>query len=377
MNISVRHFLRFVFLLVYVTYSLSSCVTDHITLPSQPQSAPLMAPTTSGPSGEAYAMQIDSRCFVLDKQQKFWQYNPTTRSYTIKASPPKLPNFAGSAFRSVKLFTFSSTDKVYLGGQSIIAIPGNATGDFPVFLYAYDPTTNTWTSETPRPGNGLPYPDDQISFFANGRGFVFTFVNQIINNSLSNTHRIYCYEYEPSKSQWVTRFDIPVPLPSGLTYGKSSQAVVINGKAYWITNAYPVTKIGKSLNNEDHFVCVYEFDNLTNRLTLKLTTNQPAAISTNAFYFGIGLPAANKLWLINEGSFAGNTPVANQLFWYDPATNQLNRTSASILISPDKSLGSSIGFAIDNRLYIGLGEYGFVNGTPAGSENGFAEFEVN
>ncbi|WP_288426149.1 hypothetical protein [uncultured Spirosoma sp.] len=335
-----------------------------------------MAPTTVGPRGQAYAMQIGSRCFVLDNNQKFWQYDPAARSYTAKASPPTLPNFAGSAFQAVKLFTFSSTDKGYLGGQSIFAIPGSTTGAFPVFLYAYDPATNTWTSETPKPGNGLPYPDDQLSFFVNGRGFVCTFVNQIINNSLSNTHRVYCYEYDPSNSQWITRFDTPVPLPSGLTYGKSSQVAVINGKAYWITNAYPASKIGKSLNSEDRFVCVYEFDSQTNQLTLKLATNQ-LANGTYVSFLRLGLLSANKLWLMNEGGFTGNTPVASQLFWYDPATNQLNRTAASILIGPDKSLYSPIGFATANRLYIGLGEYSFVNGTPAGSENGFAEFEVN
>lgn len=321
-------------------------------------------------------MQIGSRCFVLDNSQKFWQYDPVARSYTAKASPPALPNFTVSAFQAVKLFTFSSTDKGYLGGQSVIAVPGSTTGAFPVFLYAYEPATNTWTSETPKPGNGLPYPDDQISFFANGRGFVFTFVNQIINNSLSNTHRIYCYEYEPSKSQWVTRFDIPVPLPSGLTYGGSSQVAAIKGKAYWITNAYPAAKIGKPLNTEDRFICVYEFDSQTTQLTLKLATNQ-LSDGTYVPYLRLGLLAANKLWLMNASGFTVTTPIVNQLFWYDPATNQLNRTAASILIGPDKSLYSSIGFAINNRLYIGLGEYSFVNGTPAGSENGFAEFEVN
>ncbi|MFD2573072.1 hypothetical protein ACFSUS_20695 [Spirosoma soli] len=349
-------------------------MTDHINPPISLKSAPLVPPTTSGPSGQAYAMQVGTRCFLLDQQQTFWQYDPVTRSYTARTPPPELPNFDNSGFAAVKLFAFSSSDKIYFGGQSIIAVPG--TNDFPVFLYVYNPATDSWASSNPLPGNGTPYPEAQISFFANGKGYVCSFVTEIVNGALSNTYKVYCSEYDPGKSQWTKRFDTPLLLPPGLTYGTPSQAVVIDGKAYWVVNAYPTAKIGKSLSSEDGFACVYELNPQTNELVLKLTTNPFGSGMAVAPYFRLGLSAANKLWLLNEGSFDQGNPVANQLFWYDPATNQLNRTSVSLLIAPNKSLSWSVGYAIDNHLYIGLGEYGFVNGTPAGLENGFAEFNV-
>ncbi|CCH01436.1 hypothetical protein FAES_3428 [Fibrella aestuarina BUZ 2] len=374
MALPLNRFASFIFLLSFVASWLSSCTVDHPAAPTKPQSAYISPPTTNGPSGLAYAMQLGTKCFVLDAKEQFWQYDPINRSYTAKAKPPQLPELSRAGFFAIKLFTFSSADKIYLGGQSTAAIPG--TTDFPVFLHVYDPTTDTWTSTNPYPGNGNPYPDNYIGFFASGRGYACSFVNGFANGSLTNQYRIYCYEYEPASSRWAKRFDTPFTLPSGLIYGNSTQSVVLNGKAYWAVNAYPAAKVGKPLSNEDKYVCIYELNPQTNELTLKLTTNPFGNGMPVSPSLQLGLSADNKIWFVTDGGFDSTSSIANQLFVYDSAVNQLSQTSASLLTSSDKALHSSVGFSVNDHLYIGLGQYSFRNGTPAGLESGFAEFNV-
>lgn len=162
--------------------------------------------------------------------QDWWEYNPSTDSWSQKADYP-LPNHGA--------VSFNLDNQIYVGGGSALA------GEF----YVYDPIVNTWSAISSCPFS----PGDVQGFAAAGKGYVM-FQNQLAaydpqNNSWSlqanlpvNASNWSCsfsngssgfvkighalFEYKPLQNQWISRANHP-----GLSTG-GSYAFEIDGIGY-------------------------------------------------------------------------------------------------------------------------------------------------
>jgi hypothetical protein len=114
----------------------------------------------------------------------FWEYNPTTNSWTQRASYPVAIYFATG---------FAIGNKGY--------VCGGKTGPnfYTAQMYQYDPVTNQWTPRAPFPG-GVRY--QLASFVIENSGYVGLGTDQ-------DMYRKDWYEYKPSLDQWIQRADLP------------------------------------------------------------------------------------------------------------------------------------------------------------------------
>lgn len=114
----------------------------------------------------------------------FWEYNPTTNSWTQKANYPMPIYFATG---------FSVGTKGY--------VCGGKTGPnfYTSQMYEYNPATNNWSPRASFPG-GVRY--QMSSFVIDNSAFVGLGTDQ-------DMYRKDFYEYKPSLDQWVQRADLP------------------------------------------------------------------------------------------------------------------------------------------------------------------------
>ena len=103
----------------------------------------------------------------------WWEYNPSTDSWTQKSDYPVANHGAVS---------FNLNQKIYVGGGSALA------GQF----YAYDPLMNAWTPIAPCPFA----PGDVQGFSANWKGYVM-YQNQLA-------------EYDPQTNAWTLKANLPM-----------------------------------------------------------------------------------------------------------------------------------------------------------------------
>jgi N-acetylneuraminic acid mutarotase len=125
--------------------------------------------------------------------QDWWQYDPSSNSWTQKADYP-VPNYAASAF--------ATDTKGYIGGGTMLG---------PEF-FEYDPLTNTWSPIANCPMNVA----DQTAFAVNNKGYV------IEGNQ--------CVEYNPGGNSWMMKNAIP------FFVGIWATSFVIDGSAYVKSN---------------------------------------------------------------------------------------------------------------------------------------------
>jgi len=125
--------------------------------------------------------------------QDWWQYDPSSNSWTQKADYP-VPNYAASAF--------ATDTKGYIGGGTMLG---------PEF-FEYDPQMNTWSAIANCPMNVA----DQTAFAINNKGYV------IEGNQ--------CVEYNPAGNAWNMKNNMP------FFAGIWATSFVIDGSAYVKSN---------------------------------------------------------------------------------------------------------------------------------------------
>ncbi|MGL4597028.1 MAG: T9SS type A sorting domain-containing protein [Bacteroidia bacterium] len=105
----------------------------------------------------------------------WWEYDPSSDSWTQKSNFPYSPGTYGAA-------AFSTATRGYVGGGATLSNQ----------FYEYNPQTNTWVAIANCPG----VPDDQACFSVNNKGYV------IVGNLL--------WEYDPSGGTWSAKQTAPV-----------------------------------------------------------------------------------------------------------------------------------------------------------------------
>ncbi len=163
-------------------------------------------------------------------------YNPTTNRWTSRASMPVIRSFGASAV---------------INGILYIAGGGNGstgTGSVLASVYAYDPTTNSWTQKA-----SMPAPRGDLTGVAlNAQFYVLggTLNGTVVDGAVSG--------YDPATNAWTAKSTMPTPrnhvnaevlngeivIPSGLLAGSGASAVVesynpVTGA--WTTRAPVVT----------------------------------------------------------------------------------------------------------------------------------------
>lgn len=131
----------------------------------------------------------------------WWQYDPSTDSWSQKANFPGNPRFG--------TVVFAINNKVYAGAGG--SVNGLSTNDF----YEYNPLTNTWTQKASL-GNSIRYLPSV--FVINNRGYVCAG-----NNNMTPLKEL--FEYDPVMDSWIQKTDFP-----RFTYASAS--FTINGIAY-------------------------------------------------------------------------------------------------------------------------------------------------
>ena len=115
----------------------------------------------------------------------FWEYNPATNGWTLKASSPVGGIYYGTGF--------SVGDKGYMCGGKY------GPNSYSSQLWEYNAQTDTWMPRTPFPG-GVRY--QLSSFSVNNSGYVGLGTDQ-------DMHRSDIWEYKPSVDQWTQKANLP------------------------------------------------------------------------------------------------------------------------------------------------------------------------
>ncbi len=211
-------------------------------------------------------------------EKDVWQYDPHSDVWTQKADLP------GVARRNP--FSFSINNIGYVGsGIADSSVYGTILND----VYAYDPTSNSWTSKAPYPIQIYRAPGAAC----NGKGYVF--------GGRSSFMSMYdVYEYDPATDSWAAKTPMP-PAPGSSGGRDGGSAFAVGTKFYF------------GLGRDDSFYDFHfwEFDPATNLWTLK--ADFPGGHRTDAIAFTIG-----NLGFVGLGTDGGY----KKDFWaYNPASD--------------------------------------------------------
>ncbi|MGZ5135704.1 MAG: kelch repeat-containing protein, partial [Flavitalea sp.] len=232
----------------------------------------------------------------------FWEYNPTSDTWTKKADFPAIGRQAGIAF--------AANNKIYVGlGINMYT----AFSD----LYEYDPATNAWTKKADYPG-GVRY--TSMAFSIGNKGYVGCGKDEQFYLGRNDF-----YEYDPATDVWTKKADVgPVRRSIGVGFS-------IGNKGY----------IGLGAENYDtRKKDLWEYDPATDTWVQK--ADLPSTERYAPFSFTIG-----GLGYVGSGYYYS---VLSDVWAYDPATNAWTQ-KADIPVPR----GQPVSFGIGNKGYVGLG----------------------
>ena len=130
----------------------------------------------------------DASLVINATAKQLWAYDPSTNSFTQKAE------FPGEA--RIRAVSFTVDGKAYFGGGSKGSGTENVVKDF----WQYDPITNQWAQKADMPSARYSLVDFVIGSKAYvGGGFLGS----------SNTTGIDFYEYNPATDVWTPKADLP------------------------------------------------------------------------------------------------------------------------------------------------------------------------
>ncbi len=198
----------------------------------------------------------------------FWEYNPTTNTWTQKA------DFAGG-LRGVAV-GFSIGSKGYIGsGSSVIVNPSVTTIDHNDF-WEYNPTTNLWTQKANIPGPR----SNSVGFSIGARGYVGAGSS---NTSPLPTYYQDFWEYNPTTNLWTQKANFG----GGTRISASGFSV---GSRGYLGVGYSFT-IGNNILTHNDF---WEYNPTTNTWTQKANFGGGTRVFSDGFsvgnigYLGIG-----------------------------------------------------------------------------------------
>jgi N-acetylneuraminic acid mutarotase len=229
----------------------------------------------------------------------FWEYDPTANAWTQKA------NFAGSVRGSAVGFSLGS--KGYIG-------TGYGTSGYSKDFWEFDPSTNAWTQKTSF-GGVARY--KAVGFNIGTKGYIGTGTD---GNNYYNDF----WEYDPSSNAWTQKMSLsPGGRSAAFAFSTSSKGYVGNG--------------GNGTNN---YVDFWEYDPATNNWASKTgITNRNAGMAFSIS--GVGYAA---------GGAVGNEVTT--LHAYNPTNNTW--TAKANMGGADGRF-VTVGFNIGNKGYIGTG----------------------
>jgi len=242
-------------------------------------------------------------------RKDFWEYDPSTDSWTQKAD-------FGAGPRSFAV-GFSIGNYGYIGTGNGPCISCN---DF----WKYDPNLNSWTQIANFGGAGR---DAAFSFSINGKGYVGT-GGQGVTSPMQDL-----WEYDTLTNTWTQLANY-----IGLRSDIDRATFVINNKAYVGTGNYYSSGF-------TYFNDIWEYDPLPNIWTQKANLPAPARQGATGF----SIDSCNKGFL---GLGGNGSSAFNDLWMYDPSTN----TWSAVLSLPASGRVDQPAFVINNKAYIGTGK---------------------
>lgn len=228
-----------------------------------------------------------------------WEYDPTTNTWTQKASYPAGPRYEASAF------TINSKAYVGCGFDNTNTLKND--------LWEFDPLNNTWSQRQSltiaRAG--------ATAFGLNGKGYVG--LGDGPNGRLKDF-----WEYDPNNNSWTQKADYA----GGSRYFAAS--FVIGTKAY----------VGTGYSTVSATADFWEFDPLTNAWTSKAAYGGGAIFHTKGFS------------IHNKGYFVAGDPFTNSFWEYNPSLNTWSQKPNFGGVARTEH----VAFAIGNKGYAGLGK---------------------
>jgi N-acetylneuraminic acid mutarotase len=216
------------------------------------------------------------------------------------------------------------------------------------FLYEYtpNPSGGTWTKKTDFPNNsdnlGVAFAIGNKGYFRSG------------DITAMQTYNSF-WEYDPTANTWTKKTDLgpdaanPTPPSTGLVR-RSAAAFAIGGKGY----------IGTGLDAGVQ-IDFYEYDPVANSWTQKTNygVSIPPSMPVASGRFNTVSFSTSTQGYIGLGSDAGENQ--GQQFWvYTPSSNSWTKLAANF---PTASRSQAVGFVINDRPFVGLGNDGVLQKT--------------
>ncbi|MFY9309274.1 MAG: kelch repeat-containing protein [Bacteroidia bacterium] len=236
-----------------------------------------------------------------------WQYDTENSSWTQLAPLPDTPRIAAACF--------TIGNKAYLGTgfRGAGSSPDNFFNDF----WEYDSDANTWAPLPSIPGPVRQY---AFAFSIGNKGYVGG--GQLGLSQLLTDF----YEFNPATGTWLQKNDFPYPRISSVSFS-------IGNKGYIGT--------GQNGNATFFYNDFYEYDPVTDSWAPKASF--PGAVRFSAEGF-----ASNSKGYVGLGY--SNAAAYNDFWEYNPVTDTWSQ-----LPGLSQMRGNAMGFAVDNKVYLGMG----------------------
>lgn len=235
---------------------------------SVPSGVGLLAPISFSINGKLY---VGGGYVGTYATNKFYEYTPSTNSWTRKADIPAIIYSSGC---------FVINNKGYIVCGANPSLTNN--------VYEYNPTTDSWTYKGVFPGAMRM---NSSGFSINGKGYVFggfvggsTVVNEM-------------WEYDANINSWTAKANCPGPGRNG------SHSVAVGNKA--------LVGLGTDQSSNVVYTDMYLFDPVSNNYTAIPNCPKPITSGASFFinskaYFGVGYDASlgslffnNSFWTYN------------------------------------------------------------------------------
>lgn len=233
----------------------------------------------------------------------FWEYDPSSDSWTQKADYPTVNYGAiafatstrgyigGGAFLGPEFYEFNPQTNTWTAIPNCPVSPGDQ-GCFAVndkgyviwgsALYEYNPTTTTWTAKATAP---IAFTNWCVGFSHGASGYIKN------GNSL--------YEYKPLYDQWVVRAAFPgVNTNGGGALVRGGRAFIISGYVGALANV--TSEVWEYNPGNNTWIRMNDFPGTSRRFSVAFTINDRG-------YFGTGTNGINlnDFWELNDNVGVG------------------------------------------------------------------------
>lgn len=253
----------------------------------------------------------------------FWEYNPTTDSWTQKA------DFGGTARYFAVGFSIGTKGYIGTGGSYKYPSGGSFLQDF----WEYNPISNIWTRKADFGGIGRYV---ATGFSIGSKGYIGTG-----NGGTNNLNLNDFWEYNPTTNLWTRKTDFP-GTPRYAAVGFS-----IGTKGYLGTGINYIDSAHYTWYND-----FYEFDpnNTENPWTKK------SDFGGTARAFAVGFSINNTKGYIGTGNTGSAHEGFKNDFWeYDPTNTETGGTWTQRTDFGGTKRDCAAGFSIGTKGYIGTG----------------------